>query len=90
MTVWKVPLEVTDVQTVSLPFDWTCLLVDGQRGQLTMWVKVSENTPHEDYLIAVTGTGHPVPPMAEHLGSCQVGTFVWHVWAIHGKEGKRA
>lgn len=87
-TVWKVPLEITEVQTVQLPFNWTVLLVDAQRGTLTMWVKVSTNAPTEDSLIAVTGTGQPIPANAEHLGSCQMGTFVWHVWALPAKGAK--
>lgn len=82
MTVWKFPLDITDVQKVPMPSGADLLHVAEQHGVLTLWARVAPDAPVTDRIIGITGTGNPCPAEGDgwYVGSAQVGPFVWHVW----------
>lgn len=58
-------------------------------GGVTVWAEHFEDWRYgyADNVIRlqVFGTGHEVPPYAEHVGSTQDGPFVWHVYDVARK-----
>lgn len=82
-TIWKYPLQVTDVQWVSMPEGARLLYVDYQAGDLSLWAMVDSKAPLRNRLIAVVGTGNPAPTDqdgASYVGTAISGSFVWHVF----------
>ncbi len=59
-TIWKLPLTVTDKQSINLPIDSEILSVQNQNGMPCLWALVDPEKPKEDILIEIFGTGHPV------------------------------
>lgn len=57
-------------------------------GRMELWVEATcpSDFPDTDPLgtqqLAVFGTGAPLPPLAEHVGSVADGAFIWHVYRI--------
>ena len=83
-TVLKYKLQVTDVQTLSIPCGAEFLSVQAQRDQPCLWVKVD---PQEEVLAQVTfltvGTGEELDlDTARFIGTYQLynGTVVAHVF----------
>jgi hypothetical protein len=82
-TVWKYPLSICDVQTISVPRGSEFLSIQNQNDALVMWRRVSPNAPLEDLMLEITGTGHPmVAAPRRYLATVQDGSLVWHVWEI--------
>jgi hypothetical protein len=82
-TVYKWPLDLTDVQEVAIPEGTRCLHVGEQNGVLTLWGWCDSDEPLRDRRIAVVGTGNPAPSSREanHLGTVVMPNgFVWHVF----------
>jgi hypothetical protein len=60
--ILKYPLEVTDIQTIELPFVHEVLTAQMQDGKLYIWVRVDDNIlVSTEKKIAIYGTGHPLP-----------------------------
>lgn len=86
-TIYKYPLQVTDLQSVSLPEGWKFVHVGlDPDGELALWAWVNPETPLSvQVIVNIFGTGNPIPPLAsdetyEHLGSVVQGPFMWHVF----------
>jgi hypothetical protein len=81
-TIYKYPLDLTDVQKVAMPTDARLLYVAMQNGQLTLWAHVDTDLFTAHRLIAVIGTGNPAPELDEgvYVGTAFDGPFVWHVF----------
>lgn len=82
-SVWKFPLELTDVQDVYLPSNHRWLHVEMQNNVLCAWAWVDLDSPTETRTLAVVGTGNPAPSpdSAEFIGTALAQPFVWHVFA---------
>ena len=88
MVIWKYPLELTDRQVIEMPYDSEIIHIGEQNGQLTLWALVDENEEQkEQRAVLVYGTGHPIifGPAHRHVGTAQVGPFVWHVFVDGGR-----
>lgn len=88
--IFKYPLKVTDIQSVSLPVAHQILSVQVQRGEVCLWARVWEDTPLMPKLIYIYGTGHPVEdriPM-DFMGTIQMrdGALVFHVFCEGNKD----
>jgi len=81
-TIWKYPLELVDVQTISLPKGAEFRLLADQGGTLTLWYEVDPGAEKADIQIIIAGTGHEIPVGLMHLGSIMQGAFVWHVYRV--------
>ena len=81
MRIFKYVLEITDVQTITAPRIFKFLHVGEQDGYLCLWAATSGQT--RQYLITIVGTGHEWPRelLENYVGTAQVGSLVWHVFA---------
>lgn len=78
--IYKYPLQVTDGrQYVEMPDGSEIVHVEEQHGVPTLWAKVKWNTDMVLRKFTVVGTGHAFDPDLTHVGTCQIGPFVWHV-----------
>lgn len=83
MTIWKFPLDVTDVQDVRMPAGAEVLTVQVQYEAPVLWAKVDPGNAYEPRRVFIHGTGHKVHPDAAHyVGTFQMlgGQFVGHVF----------
>lgn len=80
-SVWKYPLT-DDPCIISVPRGADLVLVGAQGGDITLWFEVNPDAPEVARVFTIKGTGHPVLPAMVHVGSVQVGEFVWHVYEM--------
>jgi hypothetical protein len=83
--IFKYPLKVTDVQTVSMPAGAKLLSVMLQYKALYVWARVDPSGPLVERTFYVVGTGNPLPDEdavwdPAYLGSVIDDPFVWHVF----------
>jgi len=81
--IWKYGLEITDAQSVRMPFGAVVLGVGAQGDALVMWARHDadeKRREHRAFLVLGTGNGFPVEVLGCHVGSVQMGPFVWHVF----------
>lgn len=79
-TVWKYPLPIEDRVTISTPALKPLLVGADPSGQKCVWFEIAPELPAVDFVLAIVGTGNPVPDGFEHLDSFVQGPFVWHVY----------
>jgi hypothetical protein len=60
-TIHKYELDITDVQTIELPFYAEMLTIQEQRDKLVMWCIVDTEDELEPRTFHVVGTGNPIP-----------------------------
>ena len=61
MNVYKFEIEITDEQTVELPFNAEILTIQMQRDKCCLWALVDPRNELEERTICIYGTGHPIP-----------------------------
>lgn len=61
MNVYKYELEITDEQTIRLPFAAEILDVQMQGHKCCLWALVDPHNEIEDRTIRIHGTGHHIP-----------------------------
>lgn len=87
-TIFKYPIEITDIQTVKLPKGAVIRNAHMQNGSLYLWVEVDPHAPKEDRRIEVFGTGHHLHEdmgiSREYIGTVHDSPFVWHVYESTG------
>lgn len=91
-TIWKFPLETTDLQTIVMPEGAEFLTLQVQAGEPALWALVDDEAPKQQRTFATYGTGRPVRDMAKrqageqqtYIGTYQLdaGALVWHVFEI--------
>jgi hypothetical protein len=83
-TIWKYPLEISDVQSVSLPLGAEVLTVQTQGGNACIWALVDpKETRKEIRKVRIFGTGHNIEGDAgQYVGTFQIanGRLVFHVF----------
>lgn len=85
-TIWKYPLQVTDIQYLHLPENSTILSLQVQDGIPRVWVLLDDEELKESELeIYMFGTGHKVYADVEptkFIGTFQLlhGNLVFHVF----------
>lgn len=81
-TVWKYPLELTDVQTLEVPRGARFLSAGKDpAGQLCVWVFVELISAKITRTVRIVGTGNPTDANRHSfLASVVDGPFVWHVF----------
>jgi hypothetical protein len=85
MTIWKFPIETTDLQSISIPAGSVLLTVQTQGGQPCVWALCDSALPLEQRFIAVYGTGHTLPyNPGKYVGTYQLsgGALVFHVFDL--------
>ena len=81
-TIYKYRLDNVRRQVLELPRGHEVLKVDEQDGTLVLWALVDVDEPKERVVLWIFGTGFCVPEslVLYHLGTVQMGQFVWHVF----------
>ena len=85
MRIWKWTLNMTDVQTVEMPAGAKPLTVQLQGGMPQLWALCDERSPVEPRLIAIYGTGNPMPANpGRYISTFQMagGSLVFHAFEI--------
>lgn len=85
--VFKYPLQMTDMNHISMPKDAKLLHVGVQMEGPMLWALVDPNQPTVMRQIRIAGTGHPISfnevnHILRHVGTFLVnaGTLVFHVF----------
>ena len=80
-TIWKFPLEITDIQHVKMPKGAKILSVRDQGGIPMLWAMVNPEAEVENREIHIVGTGH-MRDMYEltYIGTTVNDIFVWHIF----------
>jgi hypothetical protein len=82
-TIWKFPIETTDVQDVMMPAGARILCVQVQNGVPCLWAVVEPNNCEARRCIRVFGTGGDAHDQGDYIGTYQLanGALVLHVFA---------
>lgn len=87
-SIWKFPLETTDIQQIEMPVDAEILTIQTQAGQPCIWALVSPDAPKRKVAFEIFGTGHPVPENGrrKYVGTYQLrgGSLVFHCFELLG------
>lgn len=80
--VFKYPLDYAEVNVVPMIAGANIIHVGAQNGIVTMWALVSDADSIESRRFRIIGTGHELPKdiALDHIGSCVIEPFVWHVF----------
>lgn len=81
--IYKYELEITDEQTVEIPWGAQLLSVQMQNNKPCLWALVDVMHTKQEYHIEIIGTGNPMKdPLEElrYLDTFQLGGFVGHVF----------
>lgn len=83
-TIYKYPLEITDMQLVQMPSCSNILCVQLQGDSLCLWAEVCTDEPTRGYTIEIIGTGNPMMPIGfvtrRYISTVQQGPLVWHIF----------
>lgn len=81
-SVWKFEISVEDEFVLAMPKGAKPLHVAVQDDKPCLWMLVDPAAGREDRTFYVHGTGHPVRPESQHLGSFMLydGAFVGHLF----------
>lgn len=86
MTIWKYPLETTEMQFLSMPRGARILSVQAQSGKPCIWALVNPDADKGKRHIRIYSTGHRVDErfVGEFVGTYQLqgGAIVFHVFDI--------
>ena len=88
-TVWKFPLQLTDEQTIEMPFGSKILHVGEEASkssiggsEFAIWAQVNTSVKYNmKHRIYIVGTGQKMPDNeVSYIGTFISGKFVWHVF----------
>lgn len=90
-TIYKFPLRITDLQTISYPAQekghGEPLSAQFQNGQLVLWMLVEPGEFTRTLDIEILGTGNPIPELPPDTDRYYISTahdpntpLVWHVF----------
>jgi hypothetical protein len=97
LTIHKYPLQLTELQSISVPSPAKIIhlalqstgLGTMEREVPTIWAEVETTPPSGEEAshmkrinIQMVGTGHPVPKNARHIGTVIMVGYVWHFYQL--------
>lgn len=85
--IYKYPIEIKDINVVSMPYDAEVLTVQMQGNIPTIWAMVDpDSRPYIERRFQIIGTGHPIPDdfKGEYITTFQESIFVWHIFEVTG------
>ena len=89
-TIYKYTLEPIGGLTIQMPIGAKILTVQGQNDRICIWAEVNSDSPTEEVIFEVFGTGHDIRTDMwrgrEYIGTVQLcdGTLVLHVYRLAG------
>ena len=84
--IYKYTLEITDFQSLALPFNAEILSVQAQNNSICLWAKFKDESETEERYFRIIGTGHEFEeknPSVENLNfisTVQLNGLVWHIF----------
>lgn len=87
MRIWKQILDIVDRQEITVPIGAKFLTVQLQQDHLAIWFECNEANPKQEVVIAIYGTGNPMPhEPGKYIGTFQLdnGELVFHVYDLYG------
>lgn len=70
-------------QQLELPKEAKILHIADQYGYIRLWALVDPVASNETRTFQVFGTGQPVYPAADYIGTLQMEPFVWHIFELN-------
>lgn len=84
--IYKYELAIADLpQTVKMPENPIFRYAGEQDGNLCVWAEVDPKAQMREYSFCVKGTGQPISPDMNYIGTVQMSPFVWHIFQITNK-----
>lgn len=81
--IFKYPLRMVDKQLITMPSRAKILSAKSQGGQLCLWAEVRTELKEGHKIIAVYGTGNPMPDEpGKFIDTVVMDPFVWHVYEL--------
>ena len=88
-TIWKHPIEITDIQSVPMPAGSRLLSVQQQHGEWQGWFEVPNTlAPDAQFRVFVLGTGNPITmDIGRYVCTAQDSKLgaVWHFYTDDGE-----
>ena len=82
-TIWKFPLELKDLQNISIPEGAEILNCAIQNGGVFLWALVDPSLPLQRREIEMIGTGNEIPEEERRYISTIIdGALVWHIFEV--------
>ncbi len=85
VTIWKYPLPLSVGElTIKMPRDSKVLTVQVQHDRPCLWVMVDPESPLEERIFRVFGTGQEISTDSRlhYVGTWQRNAFVWHLFGV--------
>jgi hypothetical protein len=81
-TIWKFPLPIRDMVSLTMPVGAKVLSVAEQHGDLCLWAVVDDTAPRMERIFYVFGTGNPIVGVgtSRFVGTVLMAPFVWHIF----------
>lgn len=79
-TIYKYPLRLRPHQFVEMPTGAHLVRFAMQAGVPCLWAIVDTEQPAVAREFRILGTGHEIPPNCGHVGSCEDGAYIWHLF----------
>ena len=82
-TIWKYPIETTEVQQIGMPQGAEILCVQMQASTPCLWALCEHAAPRQPRTIRIFGTGNPITEEpGRYIGTYQLsgGALVFHVF----------
>jgi hypothetical protein len=82
-TIWKYPLQITDLQNVLMPEGAQLLSAQMQGDTLCLWALVNPKASKRVRTIEIIGTGNPCEDVPrKYISTTQMagGALIWHVF----------
>lgn len=73
-------------QTITVSPDAHAVRFAQQRNELCVWIDYDTAELSHKWVVQIFGTGNEIPEDAVHLGSYESGAYIWHLYALRGKE----
>ena len=78
--IYKYPLQIIGMQTITLPEDYGILTVGMQEGNLYLWAQGNPSTASVLVDFYIYGTGTYIHTPGNYVGTVFQGPLVWHIY----------
>lgn len=79
-SIYQYPLADDEVQLIEMPVGAKIISVGQQDSTIVLWADIEIDAPSTKRRIFIYGTGWPIPPHVEYVGTVPRGLFVWHIF----------
>jgi len=79
-TIHKYPVPLHGESKIAMPVHAKILHVGEQDQRIYLWAEVDPQYETEIRMFTVAGTGFHIEDHLVHVGTVQIGAFVWHVY----------